>query len=186
MTRLFDTPNPYPGRVFRAALARGIQLWEETQDTPACSCGRRWNLLDRPQEIIILAALKVSLELSADPDTEVQLHAGGFLQSVLYSRDTLPDTVNDFLRGVAADYGSVKMHTDVFRHTSWFVLARPEAVEEDLASYRKDPVLSLFLERFDRAYAEVAASVGTDALKPLLVLKEIDEAYAKSEDPVST
>jgi len=169
MTRLFDPPDPNPGKVFEAALAQGILLWEEGLEEKhrlSWTHARHWDRSTEPRaeiQVVAFAAVRAALSLYAEPDwsppegrESAHEYAGDFLRKLLYSRSGFSRAVLDLADNLAKEYSSsIDLQFSV-RGGEWYVMGELRQARTNLARLKEQPILARFKERFKELYPETA------------------------------
>lgn len=190
MTRLFDSPDPNPGRILDTALAQGILLWEDGLDEKTRAVWihkRNWNRStdSRPLELIALVAAQAALDFYQDPGDStddvlaaVREYADDYLRRLLHFGRGFSSNVLELGDQLAYDYSAcITIHTSI-HGGCWYVMGSRDAVRMELLRRKDDPALGRFIERFKERYPETAKAVARDPEKGIeKIVNEIYEKY---------
>lgn len=190
MTRLFDTPDPNPGKVLDTALAQGILLWEDGLDEKTRAVWmhmRNWHRTgsSRPLELIALVAAQVMLQLYQDPgdvaeEVGAAIHdfADDYLRKMLHFGTGFSSNVRELGDQLAHDYSScITIHSSI-HGGCWYVMGSRDTARMELLRRKDDPALALFIERFKEQYPETATALTRDPENGVeKIVAELHEKY---------
>lgn len=167
MTRLFDLPDPNPGKLLQVAIAVGVPLWMELLDEKTKSVWihtRTWSRTDSPTplDLVALAMAEVALELFRNQGEEfdkaketVQDYAGDYLRRLVRFGPGFTSNVRDLGDELAHNYSSCITLNWGVGGGAWYVVLSSDNLRMHLLRAREDALLVPFIERYAERYPQM-------------------------------
>ncbi len=169
MTRLYDSPDPVPGKLLEMAIAAGMLLWLESleeREKTVWIHTRRWERSNRRSPILLVGLVlgEVAIELYHKPGDSndeiaeaVRDDADSYLRRVLRSGIGFTHNIGELAEDLARNLSScITIHSNI-QGGSWYVLGTTDTMRAKLLSLRESAAYARFIDRFKERYPQIVA-----------------------------